>query len=651
VTGEASWPTRLDTTITFTIPAATNKDVTVNANINLPANAPLRGRVTINASAIDVNRNPGSAPPIVIFIRAVATLAPRVYQTVPAKVEFTDSVTVTASGDGIRSVGRILRDSAGTVISRDSIVFPGPTFTSNVTQKVALNLGLADQGRRLSVTSFAWDNATPTPSIGYSLPQGISTPTSVEANAFIDTTVVTFGRTFPMPRNGVVGDLTVDVQRGNVFLSNTSFNLLEVWDNASKTFTAGGVAVGAQPWGLFVSNNPDTLLVGNSGATTISRVCIGNCAGGGIVEDLRTTPGAGRIRTRNTVNFSIQFIRDENTGKIRLVVLDEVSYSDRPQYVAQSQGGRVFYSTRPTSAQSAGTIRWLDPSLPVPDPRQIWQYGTIARGESVIYGLFNVDSVRIGAVPPGLPISDTLYIFDHPYGQAAGTIVVSDSVPVNAVAKARALGSDAEIVLGIDLQSLNLTDTTFVAASGDRSWIGFGEGNTQGGFGRIMMINDPPGVVPGFFSPAQTVTDIVDNSAERIFGLAIDSTGLQTVAHGFKTYMAAVDNPFHLRLDGEYDSFDDGAGVTYHPRAKSTGSANADRVAFSATRSGVIEIIDIAHYNNRGRLITKGTLYGPLRATGPLPGDPPEVILKLYGLTSTGLVVIDLRAADIKPGP
>jgi hypothetical protein len=83
-------------------------------------------------------------------------------------------------------------------------------------------------------------------------------------------------------------------------------------------------------------------------------------------------------------------------------------------------------------------------------------------------------------------------------------------------------------------------------------------------------------------------------------------------------------------------------------------------VLFTATSSGVIEIVDVAHYNNRGRLTTKGNLYGPLRATLPLPqdnaalvcpGDPNCVILKVYGLSAGGLVVIDLRAVDIKPGP
>ena len=41
---------------------------------------------------------------------------------------------------------------------------------------------------------------------------------------------------------GTVSDLAVDQLRGTVFLSNTSFNLLEVWDNTAKTFAANGIA-------------------------------------------------------------------------------------------------------------------------------------------------------------------------------------------------------------------------------------------------------------------------------------------------------------------------------------------------------------------------------------------------------------------------
>ena len=646
IQGEPTWPTLLDTTINRTYPAGT-RDVQDTGSVLIPTDAPLRGRITISANAVDVNRNPGSATPVIVFVRAPGTLAPRVTQVVPAKLEYTDSVTVSATGDGITAVGVIVRDSVGNVLSRDSVTFLAP-FNANRVARVPVSLTLAHQGQRVSVISFAWDNNAP-PRIGYSIPSGTTTPISIEANAQIDTSIIAHGRTFALPRNGVAGDLAVDLLRGNVFVSNTGFNLVEVWNNGTKTFTQSGVAVGALPWGLFVSNNPDILLVANSGATTISRVCINPaaCPGGVIAENL-----AARIRTRETIIFNVQYTRDETTGRIRLNRQPDIAYSDRPQYVVQSEGGRVFFSTRPTPSATPGTLRWIDPALPFPDPQQIHNYGTGLPGVgSLTYAIFNADSIRIGVTPPNSLLSDTLYIYDHPYGQLGPTIVGVDSIPLQAEADVNGLGSDVDLQLNLDVSSLGLTDTTFVATSGDRRWIGFGEGNT-GGTGRIMMVNDPaPLAVPGFFSPAVTVTDIVHNASEKVYGIAIDLTGLQVTAHGAQTYVASLDVPWHLRLDGVYDSFDNGAGVAYHPQAQSTLSANANRVLFTATSSGVIEIVDVAHYNNRGRLTTKGNFYGPLRATGPLPGDPPDVVLKLYGLSDAGLVVIDVRAADIKPGP
>jgi hypothetical protein len=34
-----------------------------------------------------------------------------------------------------------------------------------------------------------------------------------------------------------------------------------------------------------------------------------------------------------------------------------------------------------------------------------------------------------------------------------------------------------------------------------------------------------------------------------------------------------------------------------------------------------------------------------------MPGDPGNVVLKLYAISQQGLIVIDLTANDIKPGP
>jgi len=112
-----------------------------------------------------------------------------------------------------------------------------------------------------------------------------------------------------------------------------------------------------------------------------------------------------------------------------------------------------------------------------------------------------------------------------------------------------------------------------------------------------------------------------------------------------------VADPFHLRLQGKYDSFDNGAGIAFHPAADGTMTPAAARLAFVGASSGVIELVDAAYYVNRGKLQLKNPIYGPLRASPPMPGDSPDVVMKLYAVSTKGLVVVDLTAADIKPGP
>jgi hypothetical protein len=642
VQGESNWPTKLDTSFTQ-VYTNSPRDVTFSAVARIPINAPLRGRITITATAVDVDRQPGSSAPVTVFVRSPSAAQPRVTQSVPARSEFSDSVTVNATGEGITTVGLIIRDSSNAVIQRDSILLPAP-FNANVQAKIALNLPPTQQGKKLGITAFAVDQAGRT---GFAVPLTKGVAEGNIANGLVDSTLVVYGRTFALPHQGTIGDIAVDRARGNVFLSNTAFNLLEVWQSSAtqKGFASNSVPVGSLPWGLFVSNNPDTLLVANSGGTNISRVFIGSSDATALKEDL-----GSRILTRNTYVFTITVQKDENTGKIRVQGVGPISYSDRPQYIAQSKGGRIFYSTRPTPTAPAGTIRWLDPSLPVPDPRQIWQYGKRIETTALEYALFNADSIAIGATLPSSPASDTLFIYDHPYGQKSGTIVVSDTIPLNAVSAAIAGGSDVEAVLRLDVASLPLTDTTYAAASGDRSWIAFGEGNKPGA-GRVIMVNDVGGPVPQFFSPLVTISDLTDNASEQVFGVAMDQSGGIVGAHGLQSYFSTVSDPFHLRLQGKYDSADNGAGIAFHPLADGVLTPQQSRLAFVASASGQIEIVDIAYYIARGKLQLKNSIYGPLRASLPMPGDPPNIVMKLYAMSQQGLVVIDLTAADIKPGP
>jgi hypothetical protein len=650
VQGEASWPTKLDTTITQTFNSA--KEANLEASVLIPQNAPGRGRITITPTATDVNRIPGSAVPVVVFVRATPAPAPRVTQEVPTRAEIRDTVIITASGDGIAVVGFIVRDSTGGLIRRDSIVYAAPYLSP---RRAALSLALSpsEQGRRVTITSFAIDR---TGRYGYSVPSGTSTPITVDSLAHRDSLLLVHGLTYKLLRPGIAGDLAVDAARGRVFVSNTNFNLLEVWRRDQTRFTQNGVAVGALPWGLTVSaTSGDTLLVANSGGTNISKVSIAGDPDSWVAE-------SGRILTRNSVLFEVTETRDPNTNKVRLVVSPPISYSDRPQYIAQSAGGRIYYSTRPTTAAPAGTLRYLNPAEAYPESRQIWRYGKSVGDASSKFVIFNADFVEVCfRAPADSPESDRIRIYDHASGTKSDTKqpACTESLVADAVGQiySDVPTSDVEAVQGLDYASLALTDTTFVSESGDRKWIAFGEGKTGARPARAMMVNDtlPAGTslaVP-FFSTSIDVSDIMENAAEPVFGLALDKFGKALAVHGAQSYFAAVENPFHLRLQGKYASFSAGAGIAFHPEADVSpespdGTASLKNLAFVASANGTIEIVDAFFYKRRGRVNTKTNLYGPIRASGPMPGDPPSVIMKLYGLSKDGLVVIDVTARDFQ---
>src|ERR1051325_1017724 len=361
--GDVSWPTKRDTIIIANFPG-TSRDLVYTAIIDIPADAVQRSRIVVSATAIDALSQPGSVVTMPLFIKSTASVAaPRVTQTVPARSERTDTVVVDASGQGITFVGLVIRDSVGTLVSRDSQ--PVAPVTSNVHRGIAMNLTLAQQGRHLAVTAFAVDQFGRT---GYAVRQTTQGSETNLANALVDSTTIVYGQTYTLPLSGTIGDVATDPSRGHIFLSNTSRNRLEVFDNQTRSFDPNGIAVGSFPWGMTQSAfSADTLLVANSGGTNISRVCIGNCGAAGLHEDL-----AQRLLTRNVYLFNIQESR--SGGRIALSVGDAISYSDRPQYIAQSATGRIFYSTRPTTSASNGTIRWLDPAVkyPAPDPQLIY---------------------------------------------------------------------------------------------------------------------------------------------------------------------------------------------------------------------------------------------------------------------------------------
>jgi len=643
------WPTPVDTTVVVNY-ASPLKSATVQANIKVPADAPLKGIITLTPISQDVNGQDGSSNPMMLAVRAGAPPAPRVLQSIGTRIETKDTLFVTATGSTITWVGfEAVDEATGALLKRDSIAVNDLT---PLPYTLLLNFAPTVQGKKVHIRSFAYDGGG---RLGYSVRSTGVALTGI-IPAAVDTALVVYGRTYSLPvnRNGSIADLTVDQARGNVFLSNLNYGRLEVWQKSTQAFDATGVVVGSQPWGMTMSRTAaagDTLYVANSGGTNLSRVYIGAPNVSGMKEDLNN-----RLLTRVSFMFKLTEVRDPSTGKIRLTVSSPITYSDRPQYVEQSSSGRLYFSTKPTSAAPLGTVRYMDPAAPAPDERFILKFATPGTDPNS-WLIANVDNAAVTPASATSTANDALTLCDHPSGSTAAATCVTTTNGIQATIDALVAAvpqSDVEYGVNLDENSLGLSDTTFAAASGDGKWVTFGEGNTKRAFGRDLLLRDD-GTIPGrytYASPAINVTDLINNAADKIYGVALDKTGQTLGIHGAESYFAAVAQPFTQRLQGKKSTFAQGAGITFHPNADGTGTAQQNRLAFVASANGSIEMIDIAYYDyQRGSLATKFNLYGPLRASLPFPGDDPSVVFKLFGVSSAGLVVIDVTAADILPGP
>jgi len=651
IQGESTWPTKLDMRDSALYNPAL-KSVIFTSTVAIPADAPQNGTITITPISVSQDGQPGSSTPMIVTVSTSTPPAPLVQQTVPPRLETTDSVTISASGNALTYVGFELTDPANPTVAlkRDSIALTAP-LPSAVLRNVPINLSASAQGKKLAVVSFARDQSG---RIGYSLPSGATVSQPQRSAAWVDSTLIVYGRTFPLPvnRDTLIGDIVVDRARGNVFLSNLGYSRLEVWQQSTKAFDANGIFLGSQPWGMTMSRTAasnDTLYVANSGGTNLSRVFIGAATPSGMKEDL-----SHRILTRISLLYKVTEVRDAATGKIRITVTGPILFSDRPQYVQESAGGRLYLSTRPTPASTQGTIRYLDPAATAPDQRFVLAFATPGTDPNS-YLVANVDAASVTPAPASSSASDVLTLCDHPSGSTADPTCASSAGGILSTIdslKFYVPGTDVEAAPNLDETSLGLTDTTYTAASGDGRWIAFGEGN-HAPYSRAFILQDD-GSVPGTYSyasPSLNVQDLVNNAADQIFGLALDKSGQTLGLHGVESYFASVTKPFTQRLQGKYATYGQGAGIAFHPNADGINTPMSDRLSFVASNNGTVEVVDIAYYTGRGRLATKTNLYGPLRASLPFPGDDPSVILKLFGLSPKGLVVIDVTAADIQAGP
>jgi hypothetical protein len=318
--------------------------------------------------------------------------------------------------------------------------------------------------------------------------------------------------------------------------------------------------------------------------------------------------------------------------------------------ISTARAGRLLYSTKPTGAARDGTIRvatnnagWQQPEVKL----LLGEFFTIP--DSTTVAVAHVDSMRVFSPVAG---NDMIEIYDHVPG-FPNQIVRSGIKTLNAALTFMDNDPNSDILQRpghFDLLVVGLKDTTFVAASGDRRKVAFGEGST--GSGRVIMWDSPTASI----SNEITVADLVGNSAEHILGLDMNQDGTLTSARGIQ---AAYYFKNDLRLQGVFTSpvTTGGSGSVLHPQHPSFVSqpnSTASTLAFVADGAAV-RIVDTVHYNERGRIEVRDPLVGPLRVSTPLSGEtagcPGQdcIVAKLYGVTEKGTVVIvNVRTRDIR---
>lgn len=639
---------------------------TMTSIVNLDAG--IEGSLEIAVTAIGVERNVTDVVTVnVVNRQGTDDRAPEMAYTILSpssalqRFELTDSLLFElaardeAAGTGVAEmsavVSAVLNGGANQVADTFRISFPTPVKNAWARDTVGVDLRslyakvAASLPESLKFPDTVRFGLTLAAQDGAGNADTVMVDRSTEGVAL--TVMVVQGRTVMLPDGGVIADAVVDTARQRLYLSNHTFNKVEVLDLAAYAFT-DPIRVGSEPWGLFLNATEDTLLVANSGGTNISFVSLD----GTPREHVQR-----RLLTPNAVLYEVPYRFDDAGGWVKYSAPTVYDFSDRPQFVAQDSAGIVLYSTVPTGSAPDGTIRYV---IEDPDPLSITDQpevkllftpeSAIEQADEIL-AIAHVDSLKVWHVTNG---NDLVEIWDHVPGYPNNVIYSGMRILSEAVDTMRARGSDLEVYSGRwIIDGFAMSDTTFVTASGDRGWVAFGEGATAP-TGRIILWNAANrGISSGI-----SVIDLVHNASERVTGVGLNHNGSLGVARGQDTVYTFTND---LRLQGRFGNgmAGGGAGAALHPNHDEVLETGYAALAFAGTGTSGIKGFDTSHYHERANIAIRDNIIGQLKASLPFPsdnagktcpGDPSCVVIKLYGVTSTGgVVVVNVREMDIKP--
>jgi len=638
-----------DTTVTLPSPVAQLVDtftVLIPATIG---SAVVQGSEELRATVTAASGAAGVSAPVTVTINPaqVDQTAPQVifHAYVPAHMEIDDSFSV-----AVRATDETRPDTVGLTVY---VVRPRGAAADTVavlTRKVRAEAdsavfslssvpltGLDTLTLRLEVTAWSTDPAgncgtAVSPDVPQAQPCAAGPAGSrlaAAAPGFPYTLLVVRGLTVAPPNPGdVLADLLADSNR--VYLSNFSRNQVDVLPIGSLTYGAP-VRVGSQPWGLALGRLRDSLYVANSGGTNISVIPLN----AGILAEAQDK----RIFTQNEKLFSVAF----NPATEEVQSVTAFDYSDRPQFIAQASNGLLVYSTKPTEAASDGTVRIFNPRK----TRSEIFTGYVDRhtaGRALAVNAdsaFLVSGLKMVMVCPRRRFGDA----SDPACVIGPPSFVSDSLTRMRSRPANAAGGkwDTRLDMGASVEEVGLSDTTFVAVSGDRDYVAVGEGAVVNA--RIPMFTAPTGgdslVLVG------DVRDLISNTAERVIGLGLNFDGSLGVARGSQAYYFNET----LRLQGVVAAGAPTGGVAMHPvnAGYPGGSFRLSFVSGIDATGPYIDVIDTFNFFRVKRVYTRDPVVGAM-AVAPRAGvDAGTVTLRIYALTRTGILALPITSADLTP--
>jgi hypothetical protein len=644
-----------------------------SVNVEIPVAAGTQtGELLITATAWNRQLVAGrTAAPLRINVVASAaadTARPRVGVTMvsPARVEMTDSVRVNVvasdvGSSGLARVGIVAVVIPDTTSIRQDTIFRAISFdavqTGTLQRQFAFTLKDLYGSRSpiafprrftVQVHAFAIDGAG---NCGASVTTAVTvvectqvpaggldfrTAQALTGQSQLLTAVAGYSRV--LATGSRIADIVVDAERRQFYMSNIALNRLDVLDlRDSVTFRT--VSVGSQPWGMFIANNGTELIVANSGGTNLSMVDLAT---------MRELP-ARRILTPSARMINLTVGRTEAGTQF---ASESFGFSDRPQFVAQDSSGRVLYSTLPTGAAPDGTVRYLDP---VTRAVRIMFTGAAINSNAEGLALAHIDSVQ---VERNLLGTDRVKLFDHrpdTYEVIHSDFQTDIRAAINLI---RERGSDIEDFSGSWIRDqVGLSDTTFLAASGDRAIVAFGEG-AKGPYARVMLWD----AGARRLSANHSVMDLVANAAERVFGVALDTNGKFGAARGLNGayhFLSNFQAVGELRLQGIFNNPGGAGGVALHPSHVYMNTSTASTLSFVPTPDRMVRIVDTFHYCQVGAVTIKDNIVGQVRAVLPWGGenaglqltDPNYLIVRLFAVTDTGRALfVDVRRRDLHRG-